>query len=206
MVAYRACGFETPLWAFPNTIDGRYNRAGRLPTQYLSLHPMTPWAELLRNLDHRTADSARAMRVETWAMRLALTQDPVEIGFDNAEAHGAMPEALVSDDYDECQALAERLHAEGVSAFVAPSAALPGTFNLVVLEPAVVTDYHVEPIDPEDWPTSLLAQNGRCPENLWEHVHFKASPAEHPGLAAWRGGDVAEFTQPAVTAATLSAV
>lgn len=113
VVGYRACAYETPLWAFPNTSDGRYNRAGVLPTQYLSLHPMTPWAELLRNLDHRTGDSARALRIETWAMRISLAQDPVEIGFDNAEAHGAKPEALVSDDYDECRALAERLHAEG---------------------------------------------------------------------------------------------
>lgn len=206
LVAYRACGHETPLWAFPNLSDGRYNRAGRLPTQYLSLHPMTPWAELLRNLDHRTANQARTMRVEIWGVRISLIDDPAEISFDTAGSHGVDAEDLVSDDYEQCQALAEQLHANGAHSFIAPSAALPGTSNLVVLEPAVVTDYHSEPIDPEDWPTALLAQNGRCPENLWDHVHYKASPAEHEALTAWRTGDEFTFMQPGVTAATLSTV
>jgi len=53
---------------------------------------------------------------------------------------------------------------------------------------------------------ALLAQNGRCPENLWGHVDYRAAWAEHPGLAAWRDGDEITFTQPRVTAATLPAV
>jgi RES domain-containing protein len=206
LVAYRACGHETPLWAFPNTSDGRYNRTGTVPTQYLSLHPMTPWAELLRNLDHRAGDKARAMRIEVWGVRISLADDPVEIGFETAPPHGVTAADLVSDEFEQCQSLAERLHAAGLRSFIAPSAALPGTSNLVVLEPAVVTDYHREPIDPEDWPTALLAQNGRCPENLLDHVHYKASRAEHAALLAWRAGDEFTFKQPNVTAATLSAV
>jgi RES domain-containing protein len=206
LVAYRACGYETPLWAFPNISDGRYNRAGTRPTQYLSLHPMTPWAELLRNLDHRTAGRAPALRAEIWAVRIILAEDPAEISFDTAGSYGVDAEDLISDDYEQCQSLAELLHANGVHSFIAPSAALPGTSNLVVLEPVVVTDYHFEPIDPEDWPTALLAQDGRCPENLWDHIHYKASPAEHEALVAWRAGDEFTFMQPSVTAATLSAV
>lgn len=205
LVAYRACGHETPLWAFPNTSDGRYNLAGRVPTQYLSLHPMTPWAELLRNLDHRTAEKARGVRVEIWGVRISLADDPAEISFGTAGTYGVSADDLVSDDYEQCQSLAERLHAGGVHSFIAPSAALAGTSNLVVLEPAVVTGYHFEPIDPEDWPTALLAQNGRCPENLWDHVHYKALPSEHEALVAWRTGDGFTFMQPSVTATTLSA-
>lgn len=206
LVAYRACGYETPLWAFPNLSDGRYNRAGNFPTQYLAMHPMTPWAELLRNLDHRTADKGRAMRVEIGGLRISLADGPTEISFDTAGSHGIDAEDLVSDDYARCQSLAEQLHTDGIHSFMAPSAALPGTSNLVVMEPAVVTDYHFEPIDPMDWPTALLAQNGRCPENLWEHVHYKAAPVEHAGLAAWRAGDEFTFVQPGVTTATLAVV
>jgi RES domain-containing protein len=206
LVAYRACGYETPLWAFPNLGDGRYNRAGNLPTQYLSLHPMTPWAELLRILDHRSADRARATRVEIWGLRISLAHDPTEVSFDTAGSYGVDAADLVADDYEQCQSLAEQLHADGVRSLIAPSAALPGTSNVVVMEPAVMTDYHLEPIDPEDWPTALLAQNGRCPENLWEHVHYRAAPVEHAALAAWRAGDEFTFVQPAVTTATLAVV
>jgi RES domain-containing protein len=204
-VVFRACGNETPLWAFPNTSDGRYNAAGSLPTQYLSEHPMTPWAELLRNLDLRTADKARAMRLEIWGLRVLLADSPEQIGFDTAGAFGLAADDLVSDDHGPCQAAAAELHANGIHSFTAPSAALPGTANLVVLEPAVVIDYHAEPLEPEDWPTALLAQNGRCPENIWNDVHFRSAPAEHAALAAWRAGGEFTFTQPEVTGATLAA-
>lgn len=204
-VVYRACGHETPLWAFPNTSAGRYNAAGSLPTQYLSEHPMTPWAELLRNLDYRTADEARAMRVEVWALRVLLAESPDQIDFDTAGDFGLDAEDLVSDDHRPCRTAAAALHADGVHSFIAPSAALPGTANLVVLEPAVVIDYHAAPIDAEDWPTALLAQNGRCPEDIWDHVHYRAAAAEHAALAAWRAGDEFTFTQPEVTGATLAA-
>jgi RES domain-containing protein len=203
-VAYRACGHETPLWAFPNTSDGRYNRAGTTPTQYLSRHPMTPWAELMRNMDARAAGAARALRLEIWGIRILLAEAPEEISFDTAGSFGLASDDLVSDDYGPCQSLAAALHAAEVHSFSAPSAALPGTTNLIVLDPAVVIDFHAEPLDPEDWPTALLAQNGRCPEDLWNHVHYKSSPAEHPALAAWRGGDEYVFSQPEVTRATLA--
>jgi RES domain-containing protein len=204
-IVYKTAGYETPLWAVPNLSDGRYNRAGSVPTQYLSLHPMTPWAELLRNLDRRTAAVARATRVEIWAIRIALPDDPVDITFDTAPNFGLAPEDLVADDQGPCRAAAAAMFTAGTRSFFAPSAALPGTTNLIVLEPAVVTDYHVDPVDPEDWPTALLARDGRCPEDLWNHVQYKHLRTEHPGLVAWRGGTDYEFEQPEVTAASLAA-
>jgi RES domain-containing protein len=204
-VAFRAAGYETPLWAVPNVSGARYNHAGSVPTQYLSLHPMTPWAELLRNLDSQTAAEARAMRVEIWAIRIALADDPVDVTFDTAPSFGLAPEDLVADDQGPCRAAAAAMFTAGTRSFFAPSAALPGTTNLIVLEPAVVTDYHVEPVDPEDWPTAMLAQNGRCPEGLWDHVHYKHVTIEHPALLAWRGGTDYEFEQPEVTATSLAA-
>jgi hypothetical protein len=205
-VVYRATAYETPLWAFPNLEDGRYNRAGGRATQYFGLHPMGPWAEQLRWLNRRTADQAREMRMGIWAMRVTLDADPVALTFDDVGRYGLDAADLVSDDHAACRALAEALYAGGVRSVVAPSAALPGTANMVVLEPAAIIDYHAEPIDPEDRPAALLAQHGRCPENLWDHVHFRGAGASHPALEAWEAGDAYVFEQPEVTKYTLAIV
>ena len=201
---FRLANYETPLWALPNPTDGRYNRAGTGPTQYLSLHPMTPWAEVLRNEDRRTRERALLLRYPIWAVKLELAEAPLRLTFGAAGKHGLDPEDLVSDDEGACQAFAEGVRGS-VSAFTAPSTALPGTTNLVILEPAVVTFYEAEPVAAEDLPTAMVAQDGRCPEGLWDLVHFKASRTTHPGLHAWREQREHEFEEPIVSAATLAA-
>ena len=72
LVAFRLANYETPLWAVENFSGGRYNAAGSGFTQYLSLHPLTPWAELLRSEDRRTRDRAILMRYPLWAIRAQL--------------------------------------------------------------------------------------------------------------------------------------
>jgi RES domain-containing protein len=198
-VVYRASGHERPLSAFPNTHAGRWNRASSWPAQYLALHPMTPWAEVLRNLDLRAPEDARAMRMPIWAFRFTLAEQPLTIGFEDATGHELDPADLVADDWNACQALAERLYGDGVGAVVVPSAALPGTSNLVVLRPAAVIDYHREPIDPEDQPGAMVAQDGRCPEDLWRQVHYTRSAIAHGALEAHVTGAEFELVQPAVT-------
>jgi RES domain-containing protein len=195
-VVYRATAHDAPLWAFPNTSAGRWNRANGWPAQYLSLHPMTPWAEVMRTLGLRE-EAAGAMRVPIWAFQLTLAEQPLELGFGAAAAHDLDPGDLVADDWSPCQALASRLRDDGVAAIVVPSAALPGTRNLVVLHPAAVIDYHCEPIDPEDQPASMVARDGRCPAGLWRCVHHRRGEAEHAALRAHRAGEDYEFTQPA---------
>jgi RES domain-containing protein len=204
-VVFRATAFYEPLWGFPNTTGGRYNVAGRFPAQYLSLHPMTPWAELMRNLNRRTPEQARAMRVPVWAFRIGLADDPEPITFDTMGAYGLDPDDLVADDQTATRALGTALYDGGVTSLLAPSAALPGTTNLVVLRPAAITDFHAEPIDALDWPAAMVTQDGRCPEDLWEHVHYRNSGVPHAALQAWRDGDEFEFEQPEVTAASLMA-
>jgi hypothetical protein len=205
-VAFRATGYFRPLWAFPNLDDGRYNIAGRYPAQYLALHPMGPWAEMLRNLNRRTDDQARTMRLPIWTFRLTLGDEPVEISFDTAGSYGLNPEDLVADDQSATRALGAALSSSGVASFTAPSAALPGTTNLIVLQPAAIIDYHATPIDPEDWPSALVSQDGRCPEGLWDEVHYRGAGTTHAALDAWLSGSVFEFIQPDVTAASLAAV
>lgn len=196
LVTFRLANYETPLWAVPNFAAGRYNDPDDGPTQYLGLHPMTPWAELLRNEDRRTRERALMLRYPLWAIRAQLAVEPAELTFESAPEFGIRPEDLVADDHRACRALARRLRADGPPAFTAPSAALPGTRNLVVLEPRVLTGWQVEPIDAIDWPGALAAQDGRCPDGLWDLVHHRGARRAHAGLAAWAAGEDHVFAEP----------
>jgi hypothetical protein len=51
----------------------------------------------------------------------------------------------------------------------------------------------------------LTGQDGRCPEGLWDLVHFTAAGVAHPVLQAYIDGDDFEFVQPPVSAASLAA-
>ena len=203
-VTFRIANYETPLWSVENFSAGRYNSAGSRFTQYLSLHPLTPWAELLRSEDRRTRERAVLMRYPLWAIRAQIEDEPFELSFDNAADFGLNPGDLVDDDHGACRALAEAFRSGGHRAFTAPSAALPGTTNLIVLEPHVLVSFNQVPFDEIDWPGSMASQEGRCPEALWEGVHYRAASTKHPGLDAWERGDTFEFEEPEVSAATLA--
>jgi RES domain len=204
LVAFRLANYETPLWAVENFSAGRYNAPGSGFTQYLSLHPLTPWAELLRNEDRRTRDRAILMRYPLWAIRAEIEDDPFDLTFDNAADFGLDPSDLVDDDHGACRALAQAFRAGGPTAFTAPSAALPGTTNLIVLAPRVLVSWNQVPLDDVDWPGSMTAQDGRCPEGLWDQVHFRSDGTKHSGLEAWERGDIFEYDEPEVSAATLT--
>jgi hypothetical protein len=204
VVAFRVANYETPLWSVENFAAGRYNAAGSGFTQYLSLHPLTPWAELLRNEDRRTRDRAVLMRYPLWAIRVQIAGEPFRLTFDNAPDFGLSPADLVDDDWGPCRALGETFRSNGPRAFTAPSAALPGTTNLIVLEPRVLVSYNQVPYDDVDWPGSMTSQEGRCPEGLWELVHYRASDTKHPALDRWEHGEAFAFEEPAVSAATLA--
>lgn len=205
LIAFRLANYETPLWSVENFSAGRYNDSDVGFTQYLSLHPLTPWAELLRNEDRRTRERALLMRYPLWAVRVALEDAPFELTFDNAGEFGLAPEDLVADEHGPCRALAQAFRDTGPAAFLAPSAALPGTTNLVVLEPRVLAPWNQTPIDEIDWPGSLTSQDGRCPEGLWDFVHYRGSGTAHAALKAWRGGGDFMFEEPQVSTASLAA-
>jgi hypothetical protein len=146
-VSYRLANYETPLWSVENFSAGRYNESDAGFTQYLSLHPLTPWAELVRNEDRRTRARAVLLRYPLWAIRVQLAEEPFALTFDNAGEFGLTAEDLVSDDHGSCRALAQAFRQNGPQAFLAPSAALPGTTNLVVLEPRVLAPWNRIPLD-----------------------------------------------------------
>jgi hypothetical protein len=106
----------------------------------------------------------------------------------------------VSDDPSACQACAEgqREADDGLRLFMAPSAALPGTRNLVILDVKVVIGFEMEPLGPEDLPTAMAAEDGRCPDGLWELVHYRGAETPHPAFDAWRQDEEFEFEEPFV--------
>jgi hypothetical protein len=205
LIAFRIANYETPLWSVDNFSAGRYNDPDSGSTQYLSLHPLTPWAEVLRNEDRRTRERALLLRYPLWAIRVQLDEAPFELSFDTAGAYGLAPEDLVADDQRPCRALAQAFRRRGPKAFTAPSAALPGTTNLVVLEPRVLSPWSAVPLDAIDWPGSLASQDGRCPEGLWDLVHYRDQRARHPALDAWETGEDFVFEEPEVSTASLAA-
>jgi RES domain len=205
LIAFRLANYETPLWSVENFSSGRYNESGAGFAQYLSLHPLTPWAELLRNEDRRTRERALLMRYPLWAVRVPLDDRPFELTFDNADDFGLAAEDLVADEHGPCRSLAQAFRDGGPTAFLAPSAALPGTTNLVVLEPRVLAPWNQAPIDDIDWPGSLTSQDGRCPEGLWDLVHYRATGTTHAALEAWRNGEDFEFDEPEVSTVSLAA-
>lgn len=197
LIAYRVANFETPLWSLPNLQPGRYNRPGTAATQYLALHPLTPWAEVLRATGLATAERARALRLALWALRVE-GEEPFELTYGNARDWGLQPDDLVADDQGPCRDLAQRLRDDpGLpSALTVPSAALPGTRNLVILDERVAVDYHLEPIDVIDMPLVLATADGHAADGLWSRVHHRGAADPHPELLAWRNGEGYEADQP----------
>lgn len=203
-VAYRCCGYPSPFWEDPNPQPGRFNRAGEAPTTYLGLHPLTPWAELLRATGRHTLDEVRGLRPVSWAARvLAEPAGIVELTFDNAGDYGLAPDDLASDDHGACQAFAAGLRADpgAPKVIIAPSAALPGTRTMVLLGRRVSAPYDLEvnhdpAVDTSTAPTSAL---GSSLYALVAAVHYKHTGVTHPELAAWQDGDAYAFDEPPVT-------
>jgi len=199
LTAYRLAAWDTPFWALPNRREGRYNRPDEGATQYLALHPMTAWAELLRVEEIDTEDEAGDLRPPLWVVRLLLDNEPLTIDFETCGEFGLSPEDLVGLQYGPCQSLASAFRADpgGPRVLVVPSAALPGTRNVVILEPRVALPLQVDPVDAVDVPTALAAEDGRAPRGFVDVVHQRAAPTPHAELDAWTDGEPFEFIEPA---------
>jgi len=193
VICYRIAAYATPLRTVPASTPGRFHHGDEdLPTQYVSLHPLGPLAELMRSADLRSEAQVRAVRIRTWALEVPL-DDLAEIDFDAAGAYGITADQLVSDDREACRQLGSRLRDEAPGAIV-PSAALPGTRNVVLFGARVAAPYLTEPVSGLDIPASITADGGRPPLALLALVRFVGDP--HPALNAWKRGASFRFTEP----------
>jgi RES domain-containing protein len=194
VIAYRYASYSTPLRTIADSRAARFHRGGEVgPTQYLSLHPLGPLAELMRNNDLRTSAQLAHIRVRTWAL-VAAIDELEELTFDTAGKWGLSAADVVADDHGACQALADELRVRGVAGVIVPSAALPGTRNVVLFGPRVAAPYLTKPVSTLDVPASITAEDGRPPTSLIEAVRFVGDG--HAALDAWRRGDSFEFVEP----------
>lgn len=198
LVCYRAATYSGALWQVANPNAARFNVAGEAPTQYLSLHPLGPWAELARHLRIPRAEIEEMidrgeLRHRTWAIRI--TDDMlVPVGFPDAAAHGIAPDSLVADHYADCQAWATSLRRAGISGIRVPSAALPGSECAVLFGPYIESGYTDVPLDAVDLPTSVSAEDATALRGLLPLVRLFGEP--HPALEAHLVGDIFDFVEP----------
>jgi RES domain-containing protein len=192
-VAFRIASWDSPLRVNQNRSPGRFNDAGSPATQYFCLHPLGPWAEYLRANALRDPDRLAERRLRIWALRIQLA-DVARIDFLNADEfglHGA--EDLIADDHSACRALGDRLRTDpgGAKAICVPSAALPGTENIVIFGERVQIPYSWSPISAIDIPACVVAERSEPPPGVVSLVRYAGDP--HPGLEAWREGRTYRF-------------
>jgi len=193
VVCYRFAAYATPLRTVPAWQPARFSRGDEdEPTQYLALHPLGPLAELMRNAELRSPEQVRAVSTRTWALEVPVGDLP-EITFATAESFGITAEQLVGDDYGPCQELAVTLRSQ-VEGVIVPSAALPGTRNVVLFGPRVAAPYLTHPVSTLDVPASITADGARPPTTLMSVVRYAGNP--HAALSAWRNGIEFRFVEP----------
>jgi RES domain-containing protein len=192
-VAYRQAGYGNPLRTEPARRPARYHAGSEeTPTQYLCLHPLGPFAELMRAHDLRAEEQLRHVRARTWALRIEV-DDLAEISFDSATDFGIEPAALVGDDQKACRELGASLRTS-LPGIVVPSAALPGTKNIVLFGPRVGSPYLLPRAGAVDVPASITAEGGRPLSSLIGRVRFRGT--KHADLVAWLRGEPFEFEEP----------
>lgn len=196
-MAYRLAAFGRPLRSEPSRVAGRFHRADQFePTQYACLHPLGPWAEYLRTHDLRTQEQIATIRQRVWALRIDI-EPLTRVDFENAETFGLSPAQLVADNLRHCQELADRLRAEGARGMIVPSAALPGTENVVLFGARASAPYLLEPQSLVDVPASMAADSAQPMPALTDHTRFQRTRT-HAQLRAIERGEDFRFAEPSV--------
>ena len=94
--------------------------------------------------------------------------------------------------------MADRLRASGAAGTIVPSAALPGTENLVLFGPRVAHPYLWEPFSDIECPTGHLTDGARAPAEVAPLVRWIGAP--HAALERWKAGrKLVPFAEPAAT-------
>jgi RES domain len=182
LTVFRHASYDSPWWAFPSSRAGRFHRAGTDTVQYLSLHPLGPAAEMLR---HNVGPSGNPDDVVLNLWTAVVDVDDVAgVDFDDCARYGLTPDELVGDDYTRTQALAGVLRATGATAMVAPSAALPGSHNLILFGVRVLNPFLGEPLTPEEVPNGHLTDGARPPAEVAPHVRWFGAP--HRAVEQWK--------------------
>lgn len=180
--AFRHAAYDSPWWAFPSSRSGRFNRATQDAVQYLCLHPLGPAAEMLRHNVGPSGDPDEVI-LNLWTAVVDV-RDVTRVDFDECANYGCTPDELVGDDYAPTQALADEVRASGASAMVVPSAALPGTQNLILFGARVLHPFLWQPLAPEEIPTGHLTDGARIAAETAGRVRWFGT--DHSALGQWK--------------------
>jgi RES domain len=180
--AFRHAAYDTPWWAFPSSREGRFHRAGQDTVQYLSLHPLGPAAEMLRHNVGPDGDPDDVI-LNLWTAVVDI-DDVTRIDFADCERYGCTVDEIVGDDYTPTQTLGDDVRASGAMAMVVPSAAVPGTHNLIVFGVRLLYPFLWEPLMPEEIPTGHLSDAARTPAEVVRHVRWFG--AAHPAAEQYQ--------------------
>lgn len=193
---FRHAAYDTPWWAFPSSRPGRFHRGHQDTVQYLCLHPLGPAAEMLRHQIGPDGDPDHLL-LNLWT---AIIDVPgvVSIDFPNCTGHGITPDELVGEDYAPTQQLATSVQQSGAPAMIVPSAALPGTHNLIVFGPRVAHPYLQPARMAEEVPTGHLTDGARPAAEVVPYVRWRGEP--HSAAEQFKSnGNYQRFTDPLPT-------
>lgn len=182
LTVFRHASYDSPWWAFPSSRAGRFHRARSDTVQYLSLHPLGPAAEMLR---HNLGASGNPDDVvlNLWTAVVDIG-DTLRVDFDDCVAYGLTADELIGDDYAPTQALADVVRNRGAVSMIVPSAALPGTHNLILFGVRVLNPFLADPLTPEEVPTGHLTDGARPPAEAAPHVRWFGAP--HKAAEQWK--------------------
>ena len=110
--------------------------------------------------------------------------DVRRVDFDECATYGCTPDELVGDDYGATQLLADEVRASGASAIVVPSAALPGTHNLILFGIRVLHPFLWQPLAPEEIRTGHLTDGARVAAEVASRVPWFGR--EHSAVEQWK--------------------
>lgn len=193
---FRHASYDSPWWAFPSARAGRFHRARSDTVQYLSLHPLGPAAEMLRHNLGPTGNLDDVV-LNLWTAVVDVG-DPIQIDFDDCVTYGLTADELIGDDYTPTQALANTVRNSGAAAMVVPSAALPGTHNLILFGVRILNPFLGDPLTPEEIPTGHPTDGARPPAEVAPHVRWIG--ARHTAAEQWKAtGSYDPFDDPIAT-------
>jgi len=182
LVVYRHAAYDTPWWALPSSRDGRFHRAELDTVQYLCLHPLGPAAEMLRH-NVGPAGNPDDVVLNLWSATVD-ADDILSVDFDDCATYGLTPDELVGDTYTATQELGDAVRATGATGMIVPSAALPGTDNLILFGVRVLHPYLQALITPDEVSTGHLTDGARPPAEAAPSVRWIGAP--HTALEEWK--------------------
>lgn len=196
LTTFRHAAYDSPWWAFPSSREGRFHRAGQDTVQYLSLHPLGPAAEVLRHNVGPHGDPDDIV-LNLWASVVDV-DDVTHVDFGDCETYARTADELVGDDYSATQELADTVRDSGATAMIVPSAALPGTHNLIVFGVRLLHPFLWEPLMPEEVPTGHLTDGARAAAEVAGHVRWRGTP--HTAAEQWKASGTYDlFDDPMAT-------